>query len=499
MSVVLVNGAVYTFTGDMTHQWLASYSLNTSLPSSVGWNTNYSWDDSAFVPVTVANYETPYWFYTGIALPLSTGAPAFWLWGGSSGVNTRQNTIIYRVKLPNMTYNSALVPLFIATPTSGKYLLEVQSAANLYASIYINGTVYASTTGFSASAVLSNKQYVNDGPLLIAFQIESLGTTGGLMASVLLNGIGIAATGDASNWKVSYSYTGSPLPVGWNTDVNFDTSNWSSFVGTCPAANSPLGQFQTGMSVNGTLPNLVWGPTCSSLISTITVYRLLINVSPSVLSPVFVPPYIGPNKLEVRYSVDDYVTTFIGNKIYIGYGVLRQTSQSVIQYLDAGKILVAMAIQETSGATGGMSIVVLINGRPVAVSGDSFVSAKVNYNLDLTLTSSTGWNSVLNFDDSAWMSWNSSCVYSRSWNPALANLTAGTSNIAPKILWGPQCTSVNNPGYLRIVVDVQPLPAPAKTTVTTTSTKSATSAAATSIETTVGHGKPKKCKIILNL
>lgn len=133
---------------------------------------------------------------------------------------------------------------------------------------------------------------------------------------------------------------------------------------------------------------------------------------------------------------DDYVTAYIGGQTYTGYGVATQNSQSVIKYVDAGMLLIALAVRETSGGTGGMSIVVLVNDRVVAVSGDSFPAAKMNFNFNPADLASAGWSTDLNFDESSWSPWTATCAFSNTWYAAMTNLTAGTTGLFPNFFMG---------------------------------------------------------------
>lgn len=207
------------------------------------------------------------------------------------------------------------------------------------------------------------------------------------------------------------------------------------------------------------------------------------NVTSSLLTQAFsnVATNPGPNKLEVRYVSDDYATAVVNGKVYTGYSVQPQQATAIIQYVGFGSSVISLAVEEESGATGGFAMIVLVNGSVVAVSGDNYARAKISYTFNPAAPISNGWTTSANFDESSWAPWSSSaCAYSTTWNSAMSTLTTGLSNYHPNVIWGPSCTSVVSPAYLRLVVNlpapvVPTPPAQVVTPTTTTSLLSATS------------------------
>lgn len=204
------------------------------------------------------------------------------------------------------------------------------------------------------------------------------------------------------------------------------------------------------------------------------------------------PPYIGPQKVEVRFAAADYVTATIGGQLYTGYDIPSQTSQSIVQYVDAGFMLITFAVQQYTSSSGGLIAVVLVNDRPVTVSGDLYASAKINYNFNPVNETSAGWSTDLNFDDSTWLPWSANLCLNNGWQASLTNVTAGLTNVSPKLIWGPSCASSGNQFFVRIKVNVQFLRAAVTTYSKTKTTSDLAISAAKASRSSKPQAKRKK-------
>ena len=162
------------------------------------------------------------------------------------------NVIYYRLSL-----NLSRLTTSAIAPSSGRYTLEVKTLADDRVFTYINSVMYNS----AQTSIISTKQFVNDGKQLIAFSVINYSGAGAFAAGLLLNGQPIAATGDKSNWKVSYGDGSQNAPAGWNNNLAFDDSSWSNFTGSCVVQTSYFATAAPGLQVNGSQPQVLWGPS----------------------------------------------------------------------------------------------------------------------------------------------------------------------------------------------------------------------------------------------
>lgn len=76
------------------------------------------------------------------------------------------------------------------------------------------------------------------------------------------------------------------------------------------------------------------------------IYRIVLDTN-VIANASNVPVVLGAHKVEVRFAVYDQVIVYIGGQMFANYNNQAiATSQSIIQYVDTGPLMIAFQVQE---------------------------------------------------------------------------------------------------------------------------------------------------------
>jgi hypothetical protein len=331
-----------SLTGTPDSRW--KYTAAAS-QAKAGWDTKWDFDDSNWkfardnfacssLASTVNDEGTNFEDYVTANGVREDGQTAKARWVGQNACGS-QITVYYRLTLdltswnkPTTCYDSndfrsklGLAHPFLAyeigTRTSNTKLMTIRMTADNEWDIYFAGKSVVGPRDkdyggypYAWSRVTDINMNVVPGKYVFAIHAKDYGTLRAFIASLVYDGKLFAVTDWSAKWKIIAR--NSAPSAGWNTDLNYDDSSWSTVDGNLICKNqSPWRDVQPIVSIWGGCPQWMWFPNCNSDTTYTDVYiRFVVDLTDTQPKEfVACPASLTTSWASIRTSTTTRVTT----------------------------------------------------------------------------------------------------------------------------------------------------------------------------------------------
>ncbi|KAJ1334608.1 hypothetical protein BSLG_007763 [Batrachochytrium salamandrivorans] len=442
-AVVTLDGVPYSTTATATNK----FRMTPNTPN-VGWDTSLTYDDSAWFTQTTDTCHDYASLWAGLLPTLDAKtspqvARAMWYPDCYNvGVNPVFKDMYFRLRV-----NSPKSPpvVFVPNPVPS-HTLAITMAVDDYYVLNLDGQIVStpvSVTSFQNVATYTKTVY-GDGPWMVSVHGHDGGTIAGFFAAVTLDGVPYSTTATATN---KFRMTPNTPNVGWDTSLTYDDSAWfTQTTDTChDYASLWAGLLPTlDAKTSPQVARAMWYPDCYNVganpVFKDMYFRLRVN-SPKSPPVVFVPNPIKSHTLAITMAVDDYYVLNLDGQI-VSTPVSITSFQDVATYTKTvygdGPWMVSVHGHD-GGAIAGFFAVVTLDGVPYSTTATSTNKFRMTPN-----TPSSGWDTSLTYDDSAWFTQTTDTChdYASLWSTLLPTLDAKTSPQVARAMWYPDCYNV---------------------------------------------------------
>ncbi|KAJ1342490.1 hypothetical protein BSLG_002932 [Batrachochytrium salamandrivorans] len=442
-AVVTLDGVPYSTTATSTNK----FRMTPNTPGA-GWGTSLTYDDSAWYTQTTDTCHDYASLWAGLLPTLDAKtspqvARAMWYPDCYNvGANPVFKDMYFRLRV-----NSPKSPPVVFVPNPVKsHVLAITMAVDDYYELNLDGQTVSmpvSVTSFQNVATYTKTVY-GDGPWMVSVHGHDGGAIAGFFAVVTLDGVPYSTTATATN---KFRMTPNTPNVGWDTSLTYDDSAWfTQTTDTChDYASLWAGLLPTlDAKTSPQVARAMWYPDCYNVganpVFKDMYFRLRVN-SPKSPPVVFVPNPIKSHTLAITMAVDDYYVLNLDGQI-VSTPVSVTSFQDVATYTKTvygdGPWMVSVHGHD-GGAIAGFFAVVTLDGVPYSTTATSTNKFRMTPN-----TPSSGWDTSLTYDDSAWFTQTTDTChdYASLWSTLLPTLDAKTSPQVARAMWYPDCYNV---------------------------------------------------------
>jgi hypothetical protein len=274
-------------------------------------------------------------------------------------------------------------------------------------------------------------KWVDDGQYLLACTVTDYGVVGGFIASIYADGVLIAETNPGHGWK-SLS-TGVAPAAGWNDNLEFDDSKWTTVTSACPGYPA-WASVTAAARVNGSMSNWLWGPTCTTIQNTV-LFRLEGNTND------------GKRNLVVSAIADDLMAVTAPGIKFNNTG-----SPFISLYVKNSRILpgqyVIAAAVTNFGGPGGFILSATLDGCPILTTDTSALTGWIFTDKQ----PAAGWDTQVDFDLTSWQSITKACPFIDGWGGVDVQLQNSGPN--PSWIWGTDCAYAAKTYWFRALLTI---------------------------------------------